>query len=675
MGQFFEEIKRERIKTPTQKNFCLNKWNESWSKLKNTASERDEKIYKAGVIIDSLLSEIRVKLASAYKKEIPNITNEKLLMAYISLSNRDRAISSKSTTENVNLHSITSSKNKVGNEITLQEISDGAVDGVAKAIYFCKDRINKSKNLKCGSNPIDKLKFIEVESSLSQLYGMYESYWQAILWSDYELIELSKEEKIYVIKQPKNESEVGSLVSHIRKSRLGAQSAAISSSPRIQAFYEKNKYISMSKIGRKNKLKILTILNSDDEIAAYNSDWQTKKIFLTDEFNEDALKSEFENGFSIYDALEVFRHLMLLSIIYTRKYPEDDSVYNLNKLYEFCPRINKIDLCNAIKSATGFSFEKTRIILRFIEFKAGKNEDLWCHPLISISDKYYSILTSSLITPVIVRLVEHWLVSLGVELQDKGTTYEKVIIDNLNEALGKNKYISDFDNAVSRRIKVNGEEEEIDLLLRVGDLILVGEAKSIVTTDSDISQYRTIGTLKKASNQVIRKTKFLERNLKDVFDKLNWNYQCDYEYKFVRVIINSGRMYVGFNVDGVPVCDEKVLLRYFTSDTIPLLSSLDDKTKKEKHIAWVKLYKDISGLEGNLSLYLENPPQIFESESSFEYKRLRIPYIKNNSYKVMIDRLVPKDLSANDRLNIKTPFQIETVNNINEELEKVDFVI
>ncbi|MEZ9795359.1 hypothetical protein AB4283_24740, partial [Vibrio splendidus] len=95
-------------------------------------------------------------------------------------------------------------------------------------------------------------------------------------------------------------------------------------------------------------------------------------------------------------------------------------------------------------------------------------------------------------------------------------------------------------------------------------------------------------TLKKASNQVIRKTKFLERNLKDVFDKLNWNYQCDNEYKFVRVIINSGRMYVGFNVDGVPVCDEKVLLRYFTSDTIPLLSSLDDKTKKEKHIAWVK---------------------------------------------------------------------------------------
>lgn len=63
-------------------------------------------------------------------------------------------------------------------------------------------------------------------------------------------------------------------------------------------------------------------------------------------------------------------------------------------------------------------------------------------------------MTSALATPVILRVVEHWLVELEVDLQDKGADYEKMIIKDLNDVISKNKKITDFDEATSRRLRI-----------------------------------------------------------------------------------------------------------------------------------------------------------------------------------------------------------------------------
>lgn len=677
MSPFFEKIKNSSIKTPTQKGFCLTKWRKSWDSLKvGTASDRDAKLYKAGIVIFNLLEEVRKELGILYKVQTPNVTNNQLIMAYLSLSNRDRAIMAKNYFKsNLNIHSSTISNNAMGNEITLQEISDGAVDGLEKAIFVCKLRINNSQELVEGSDPITEMEFIIKEANLSQLYGMYESYWHAILWNDYELIEKDKEKKVYIVKQPMDKYGVGSIVSQIRKSRLGVQLATISTRPDFQRYYDKDKYISIIKNGRKKKLVCLSIENADDEIKAMNFDWRTKSIFLIDSFGVDVLGNQNEFGFSINESLEVFRNLILLSIIFTNKYPHNDSVFNFKKLFEYCPKINKIELKNALKKSTGFKVDKIDRILNFIEYKALKKQDLWCHPIISISTQQYALSTSALITPVILRVVEHWLVTLNVEIQDKGLTYEKLIIDGVNLAIRKNPHIKDFDGAVSRRIKVKSAEEEIDLILRIGDVILIGEAKSIVTTDSPISNYRTVETLRYAASQVKRKTDFVENNLEKVFEKLNWQYDSSNKYIFSKCILNSGRMYVGFDIDGIPVCDEKILLKYLSENTIPLASVFDEITGNYKHLAWVELYSNFEEFKENLDLYLNNPPQIFENEEHFEYKTISLPYLNEGSYKLLFTRFLPKDLEVSDRIKDVKFFPVKKIENYESEIEKVDFIV
>lgn len=676
MSYIFEKIKKKKLKAPTQFGFSLKKWEETWKEIEAKATSKDKKLYQAGVVIFNLLQEIRGELTKLYNDSAPNSTNTKLLKAYIALSNRDRAILGKQyKNTNVNVISTTYRDNSAKNEITFQEIADGAVDGLEKAIFFCKKRINDNKELVTGARPKDELAFIDIESKLSQLYGIYENYWHAILWCDYEFVEYDKENKVFMVRQPVNDFEIGACVSQIRKSRLGAQSATISLTPQIQEFFKGDRYVSIIKQGKKKKLAVLSIKNASDEVKAANSDWRTNSIFLSDSFSSESLSVETSGGFSINEALDVFRNLMLLSIALTYRYPNDDSIFNLKKYFQFCPAVNKLNLKVSISKATGLNVIKVGKILDFLEYKASDKQDLWCHPILSVSQQDYIVSTSALLTPVILRVVEHWFVTLGLELSQKGETFEKLVIEQLNKAIQANRYISDFDKAVSRRIKIDAGEEEIDLLLRVGNVVLIGEAKSIVTTDSPISNYRTVETLKGAAKQIKRKTGFVQRNQDAVFNYLGWDVSSDLQLSFIPCIINSGRMYVGFEIDGISVCDEKILTKYFSDNQIPLVSCFDKVTREPKHLAWIELYNSFEELQSNIKLYLKYPPQIFEEEKHFEYKKIQLPSISSDSFKIFFVRLVPKELTVRDRIEINHHFPLRKVSTFEEDIKEVDFII
>lgn len=674
---FIENIRENKIIQPTKIGFKITQWDHAWENILHKDA-KDKNIYESGKIFFSLFEEIRSELKKLHEFR-PNIDNENLLKIFFALSNRDRSILSRRNAEicenNSNIFSATLNYNLMNNEITLDEIANGCVDGIYKAIYFCMTNKKFKLKIKKGVVPLDIIDFITKEAYLSQLYGMYESYWHAILWGGYKLVKIDNNQNIYCVQQNKNTIEAGALISNIRKNKLDAQTTGISTSINMENKFSTDNYISVKRNGKEKKINSLSISLASQHIRWFNTSWRLKQIYLIDEFPAEILNNEFENGFSINDALDIFRCLMLLSCQYMDKYPKDDGFQKIHKLLLFCPKIKKIELINGLVKATKFSPKKVLSILNFIEFDASDNKDLWCHPIISIKNNEYIILTSSLITPVINRVVEHWLVKLNIGMQDKGLTYESSILNDLNDAVASNVIINDFDKGISKRIKLLCGEEEIDLLIRIGNVILIGEAKSIVTTDSPISQYRTIEILKKASYQVKRKSKFVQDNLKHIFDYLGWSFNEKNSYNFVECIINSGRMYVGCNIDDIPVCDEKILTKYFRSNIVPYISTLGDDGKKEHHLAWFTLYENFEELQAKIGDYLRRPPQVDISLDDFEYKDIILPFIKDTSYKMIFRRLVPKDLTPQDRLEKAHIFPIRMTDNIEEELAKIHITI
>ncbi|EFL9559032.1 hypothetical protein HZ61_001540 [Escherichia coli] len=640
-NQFISKIIKGKIKSPTRADFNLEKWNEGWTKVELNSSARDKKVYTMGIIIYSVLKDIREALADLYRRA-PKTNYEKLMISYIASSNRTSAVAlklaKKTTTTNVN--GILLEANKLGNKQSLGEIVHGAVDGFQFAIRECLRGIEKNSQIIISTNPIDELSFIQQESWLSQLYNTYIHLWQCVLWSDYNLVEVESEHKTFKIEQPNTPFEIAFNNSSQRKERLSVQRTLIASQPDIAQYFDSDKYIFITRENKKRVAKVASIRNAKKELITINAQWRVEEKHLEDYFPKEWLRYDFGKGFCLLEVLNVMRVLMLIANIETEKYPEDDSVFNVNKLREFCPTVQTSSLERALCEATEMSVVKVTKILDFLTFNSSPTGDIWCQPLIKLKKNKYALLTSALNAPVMFRLIERWACHFNINLAGKGTTYETKVVDKINRVLGTNTFITDYDKAVSKRIKINSIEEEIDLLSRIDDMILIGEAKSIVTTDSEISKYRTSEILQHAGEQVVRKTEFIKNNIEVVFERLGWSYDKNKNYNFAGFIINSSQIFVGYSFNSIPVIDEKILLAYFASNEINLLTVISQNGFNP--IAWHRLYNNIDELKGNFKKYIANPPQLHANTKRYEYNEIKFPHINSESYKISKKYLVFK---------------------------------
>ena len=331
---FIEKIRKSEIPQPTQPKFDLAVWEEKWSQ-EPQKDKNNESVYQAGKIIFSLLEEIRSELRKLHKKK-PEASNEKLIMAYFAISNRDRAILSNNPedtiTGKVNVFSSLLNNNRFFNELTLEEISNGCVDGIEKAVQL---RINKEKSLdeKTYSNSsLAIIDFISQEIFLSQMYDAYESYWQALLWGEYTFYEIDGKQKIFGVSQNMTPYEISGVASQIRKSRLNAQSQLIIAHQNLKDFFLQEKII-FKRSNSDDDLSVRAIISADDKVQTMNSEWHLQEANLEDEFPMEAINNDQGISFSISDALNVLRLLMLLSMQITQNYPADDKKITYRELH------------------------------------------------------------------------------------------------------------------------------------------------------------------------------------------------------------------------------------------------------------------------------------------------------------------------------------------------------
>ena len=676
MHCFKEKVRSKVVLSPTDRKFSLKLWCEAWeSEIAHTGEDRN--FFEAGKVFHEIFSEIRAVLASLYAEKAPQLSQETHLELLVAVSNRDISILKGIQRDGVrvgqSIHSVLSKANRFNSEVTLEEIAHGAVDGIELAVLEGIKAIKKSLVISAGKSPIDVLDFIGMEVDLSQLYGLYDQYWKALLWGDYEFVMSDSVCQMYEIRQLSSDREVSYELTSLRKSRLGMQSIMLHGNPLIVASYDDRPYIVPIGSGKKKALKTSLLKFAPDEIRFFNSKIQCELFSLSEDFPANLLEGQLPIGFSIKEVLDVFKLLILLSKQFQEKYPVDSKVGNCKKLLEFGTNVSKKDLLVAIVKSSGFKYDKARLILEFIVFN-DKTRDLWSHPVLEVSHDRLIFLTSALSTPVLTRVVEHWLAELSVELTAKGAHFEEISLSEINLSLRQNKLIPHPVSAFSKRIRLkSGSEEEIDFILRIGGIILIGEAKSIVTTDSSISYFRTYNTLKGAAEQARRKSVFFSENGKEIFESVCWEYDASISYQFVPFVLNSNKIHSGFPVDGVPILDEEILARYFCSNTFPLISTVSGS--KIHHLAWFTLYQNYEELQNNISSYLMAPPQLSEGRESLVFKTIEIPKLNRDSPGIKYTRMVPGDFPVERKLYMRYSFPLDVSADIMRRLADMVAVI
>jgi hypothetical protein len=186
---------------------------------------------------------------------------------------------------------------------------------------------------------------------------------------------------------------------------------------------------------------------------------------------------------------------------------------------------------------------------------------LWTTPFIPApgGDRIYLFLAPLLVgTPQ--KRVEAWLEMGGVSDQNgvkgRGKPFESHVRLKLAEAIGSNPALEDAivdPDPVRRR---RGAGEEIDLLVRVGSTVLVGEVKCFTGPSSALQQHNHLRNLAKAAEQAKVKLEWTQENRRVVAARLGVQGDVQVEQlKFIPVVVLSNSYGVGLSRDGVPIVD------------------------------------------------------------------------------------------------------------------------
>ncbi|HAU5566536.1 TPA: hypothetical protein JD264_22425 [Serratia fonticola] len=673
MSLFFNEISRGNLTPPTKYGFDREKWDSAWHACQPNPNAKDVNIYNSGVLIYEVLSSIRSNIDNLFK-QAPNIDFESLLLALIALSNREITVAMRRAyaAPTLNIYNVMLKNDMTGEFISLQEIAHGVIDGFQIAINDCVRNIAQKREIITGEEPIDVLDFIKYEVSFSQLYSLYEHLWQCIFWSEYQVSKLTDEngQGYHQIKQPDTEFEKYFLTSVGRKEKLSAQKN-VSAGIVMKNYYE-DYYLYTKREGKKRVFLVGRIKDADESIKYHHVCWCLDLLKLEEDFPKEWFDTKFNDKFSIRELLMVFQQLSLLSLTMSDKYPLNDSALNVKKLMEFNIQLPAEGLHLALTKITSFRESKIASIMDFL-CASKDHSDLWCHPIVMSSAGKYSILSGALNSPSIVRLVEHWLVTFKVDLSNKGYEFEQKVISDVNNNLRHNRYLKENCKAVSKRIKTNAGEEEFDFLLKIGDLVIIGELKSIVTTDSEISKYRTSEVLHKAGVQVERKANFFSKNTKDVFDAVGWEFDDKTEYKVSKVIVSNNGIFAGYKFNGIPVVDNIILNSYFKSSMIRLITMPTEDGMLED-LAWYQLYETEVELINRFSSYIDEPPQLNLIEDQFDYNEIRFPRIDDESLAFSKVRMFLKKLDIKKIMERPTVFKLIKSDSFESKFNEDDFI-
>ncbi|ENW82702.1 hypothetical protein F909_00973 [Acinetobacter sp. ANC 3929] len=599
---FADKVRRGKIASPLKPSFSMEAWSEA-----EKITEFDNELYLAGMMFNLQFTAMRCHLEEIKNYDI-SLSNKDFLKIFCGISNRNLKILNDKVREmnigeekillDVSMFSKKLNNNPMENPLSLEEISTATVDGVFYNILSRLEESESTSNDLYSDAQIARL--INSEAYISQLYNTYENYWSSIL---YEQIKFTVTNgRILLESNP--EIMIPYQISNARKTKNQIEDTimlhdAIEYLLRNKDIVEYdgdiikvNKYSKLSE-RKKNLISVMWLSFNDKIIDFLPKDLPGKSFTLTDLIN-------------------LFIQLGSLGSDLLTLVPNDDEVKEeeFRKFIDFSPILNIKALVSVLVPVLN---KDEKIVLEMLEFLTftGKNtkgaprQDLWRKPLIRVSDDDFICILEALTHPVGIRCVEGWLMECGVVLKDKGYGYEDYVKKTLKQALDSNKFINSYSFAEKETISVGKSKEEIDLLFMVDNLIVLGEAKCVVVSDSATSYWHCLEIIKKASEQSQRKIEFIKNNLEKVFDFLGWDYDADSNYIFQPVVIMSNYIGVGYSFFDVPVIDTTILNNYFYKNICPLIS-LDS----EDHLVYLKLYNSNKELIDNFSEYINSPPSL-----------------------------------------------------------------
>ncbi|WP_426596308.1 hypothetical protein [Pectobacterium brasiliense] len=245
-----------------------------------------------------------------------------------------------------------------------------------------------------------------------------------------------------------------------------------------------------------------------------------------------------------------------------------------------------------------------------------KLSDFYLKPLYNINGDYHinlGVFIGGQFTRVVDNVVEK---QLNIGKNEKGKFFEKNVKRILSDHISNNKILQGgFCRVLALSFKQSKgkKNEEIDLVIRIGETYLLIETKSFIYRAGTTGYHNNLKELKDSNaNQKIDFFLSEYDRFKSIYDK-----EAMFHLKPENVIfcyLSSVPHAAGIKINNMPVVDLSILERYFDQGDF----EMRNKNNKSKLF---KFYTDFEEAEINLKRYLNNPPQLDRLRKAFRYVR------------------------------------------------------
>lgn len=214
----------------------------------------------------------------------------------------------------------------------------------------------------------------------------------------------------------------------------------------------------------------------------------------------------------------------------------------------------------------------------------------------------------------------------GLDMDRRGEAFET----HVREILGRSNRLASFE-LVPRSItlEANGVEEEIDLIVRVGKTILIGEVKCSIhpTEPMEVHNYFH-SRLYPGADQAFRKAEFVKENFGAFLSKVGFEEIDEGNHRVVPVVVTNLSLGVGHSFNGVPVVDLFVLQKYIGDGVVEHNIYLDEHGNSIAQ-SRERLYTSEEEAERAIESYLKDPPQLRHYKSGLRLSPMPIQSVSS----------------------------------------------
>jgi len=607
-------------------------------------SEEDQSMYMLGIEVAETLSEIRARAMEVHSRSMGDIRVQRLLVA---ANNRDYAVLSKGFDDSekgrstpVLLDTYRSEKLPIGPRRELIS-TEGMLDGMTESLRFPLSHVIDKRGLTNKGakkrNPKELLRDVVELRVMGGYYGSVDSMWAACAWGNH---------------MPAFHD---GFIAFVPRDKVESIQQAVRTHRHDMLLMEAAQHIALNAHGHANfrelieQVDVRVVINDDgcfqriergggESIPSLSLLMQ---LVGAEVYWDELLSASIErlSGLCVRDLLCGWMSVSALAEAQIKLWGQDTDVPSLSHLRRYAPMVTKAQLKTLLEGVRGSdSTASLDDVIDALTYP-GHLKDTWLYPIVKCGPGRYVINQAVACTGSIVRSIEHWLREDGELMRRRGRAFENYIKAEMRAAAPcaavKGKF-SVYDGPA--RVRSEGEEEEIDLIFKVGNCVFVGESKC-VAFPTEPSEYRSMrNRLEEGAGQAARKAVFLRRHHESFLSAAGWWSAGDKMCEFAAIVICNQPIASGYSVAGVPVVDEHMLLRGVDRGEVRLLCDL--RSGEAQHVSSIfQKHKDVG--EALLDFY-KDPPHVRLLESYVNLREAPVPWMKRRG--VFLSAIV--DLSS-----------------------------